>query len=258
MRFVWLLAGMLVLPWSAGCGDPFDGVEQKMETKLQQVVGPADDYHVRVSRSVTSALGGKVRWIEARGVNVQARPGLTVDRVDIRLEGIWYDRKRRQLKEVRSAAIQIALSAKSVSAYLHQRSPKLDGVRISFLPDRIRLVVPGSLVQADGPVELEGRPVMAGPTTVNWEETRVVAAGYQVSDDLLRKLEASINPIADLSRLKFPVELTRLDLGEGMLTLAGAASLTAEQLQGLSKSKGPAEETKGGAEEAKPADGKTP
>jgi hypothetical protein len=96
---------------------------------------------------------------------------------------------------------------------------------------------------------------MAGPTTVDWKETRVVAAGYQVPEDLLRKLEQSVNPIADLSHLKFPVQLTRLDVAQGMLTLGGAASLTAEQLQGLSKNKEQPAGTTGEAKETKPAEG---
>jgi LmeA-like phospholipid-binding len=254
MRVVGLLVGLLLLPWCGGCGDPFGGVERRIETRLPEVVGPADDYHVRVSRSVSSALGGKVRWVEVRGRNVQTRPGLTLNQVDIRLEGIWYDRKRRQLKEVRSAAIQVGMSAAAVGAYLHRRSPRLEGVQVSFLPDRIRLKVPGELVQAEGPVEVEGRPVMASPTTVDWKETRVVAAGYQVPADLLRKLEQSVNPIADLSHLKFPVQLTRLDVEQGMLTLGGAASLTAEQLQGLSRKKEPTEGTAEEAKESKPAE----
>jgi hypothetical protein len=233
MRLRWLLIGTLLLA-CAGCGRPFGRVERRIEARLPEVVGPADEYEVQISRSVASTLNGKVRWLEVHGRNVEPAPGMRLERVELRLEGLRLDQNFRQIRAIRRAEVEFDVSEESLNASLDQRSPDLREVDVDFVPRHIRIRVPGPLVDAEGPVEFEGEPVLTTPTTIDWKFSRLVVADYSVRSDVLRKLTEAFNPVVDLSRLKFPVQLTRVQVGERLLTVGGAASLTAEQLQELS------------------------
>jgi hypothetical protein len=208
-------------------------VERRIEARLPVVVGPAEEYHVQISRSAFSALNGKVRWLEIDGRNVEPSPGMRLERVELRLEGIRLDRNFRQIRAIRRAEIEFDVSEESLNASLHQRSPDLREARVDFMPGRIRVRIPGPLVDAEGPVELEGEPVLTTPTTIDLRRSRLVVAGYSLRSDVLWELEEALNPMVDLSRLNFPVRMTRLQVGERLLTVRGEASLTAEQFQGF-------------------------
>jgi hypothetical protein len=197
------------------------------------VVGPADEYHAEISRSMFSALNGKVRWLEVIGRNVETPVGLRVDRVELRVEGIRLDREWERIRAIRRAGIELEFSEEALNNYLSQRSPELQGARIRFLTGRLRVVVPGALVDAEGPVELEGEPVLTTPTTVDWKRSRLVVGDYEVPDTLLRELEEAFNPLVDVGSFRIPVQLTQMDVSAGRLTVGGTASPTAEQLQNL-------------------------
>lgn len=252
-----LFAAVLVLA-AAGCGRPFGNTERRIEARLPELVGPAEEYRVQLSRSTAGALRGRMRWMNVTGRNVELSPGVNVDRVDLRLEGIRADRRWRRLREIRKAEIKLELSEASLNRALDQRSPDFRDVQITLTSGRIRVVAPGPLVDAEGPVTIEGEPVLTTPTTLYWKRSRVAVGEFEVPDAALRKLEAAFNPLVDLSKLKYPVRLTHVAIGEGNLTVSGAASLTAEDLEGVTGSPKPTDAQPQGDQPRDAAGGRTP
>lgn len=226
---VWLLMFLLAI---AGCTGPFGRIEHSIEARLPEVVGPAEAYDVRISRSIARTLRGTVGWLEIDGRNVRPNGMVNLDRVEVRLEGVRVDHQRGRVQEIEEARVRVRVSAASIDAYLQSRNSELAEVRVEFLPNRLRLTIPASLAETDGPLVIEGRPVLAGPDTVNWEASRIATLRDAVPEEGLRKLEEILNPIVDLSRMRFPVELMQVSVTPEGLTVAGRASLGPEQLQG--------------------------
>lgn len=246
---VWLLMLLLV---GAGCTRPFGRIEDSIEARLPEVIGPADDYDVRISRSIGRTLRGTVGWLEIDGRNVRPNGMVNLDRVAVRLEGVQVDHRRRRVREIEEAQVQVRVSAASIDSYLQSRNSELAEVNVEFLPNRLRLTIPPSLAESEGPLVIEGRPVLAGPDTVNWEASRIATLRDAVPEEGLRKLEEILNPIVDLSRMRFPVELTRVSVTPDGLTVAGRASLGPEQLQGSASRKGPSPRRVGKWTQGKP------
>jgi hypothetical protein len=220
-----------LLGLGAGCARPFGRIERAIQARLPEVVGPADAYDVRISRSAGRILGGTIGWLEIDGRNVRPNGNVQLDRVAVRLEGVRFEREQPSLREIRQASVQVRVSADSVLSFLRARNPRLADMELDFLPNRMRIVVPPSLLETEGPLVIEGRPVLVGPATVNWEASRIATLRDAVPEGGLRKLEEIFNPIVDLSSLRFALELLRVSVAPDGLTVAGMAALGPEQFQ---------------------------
>src|SRR5260370_24909032 len=134
--------------------------------------GPADRYEVLVSRSGGSLIAGRIPWIEIRGRNVRAIPGLNLDELKVRLEEVRFNRSERSVREIGQSRFEAHISAASAVQFLHLRSPNLRDVRVSFEREAIQVHATPALLGLGIPMEIDGQPVLRGPTTIPFDASR--------------------------------------------------------------------------------------
>src|SRR4051794_40136587 len=118
-RRCWLL---LILISALGCGptDPFRTIERSIQAQLPRAIGPADRYEVSVSRSTGSLVAGQIPWISIHGRNVRAIAGLSLDELQVRMDGVRFDRGSRKVTSIENSRFEAAISAASATQFVRQ------------------------------------------------------------------------------------------------------------------------------------------
>ena len=216
-----------------GCGgtSPFRAIERAIRDKLPSLLGPADRYEVAVSRSGGGLIAGRIPWINIQGRNVRAIEGLTLDDLDVRLEDVHFSRTSRTVQEIGLTRFEAHLSAASVVSYLHARSPSLRDARVSFSQGAVQVHAAPSLLGIGVPMDIEGRPVLRGTTTIDFAASRVAVLRLGLPAFAVRRLESRINPLVDLSTMPLPLHLTAVQIEGDRAVITGTASLDPARLR---------------------------
>jgi LmeA-like phospholipid-binding len=224
---------LLPLPTMAGCGgtNPFRSVERSIREQLPQLIGPADRYEVTVSRSSGSLIAGRIPWINIHSRNVRAIEGLTLDELDVRLEGVRFSRASRAVQEIGMTRFDARVSAPSVVRFIHHRSPNLRDVQVAFTGQGVRVHATPSLVGIGVPLEVEGRPSLRGSAAIDFSASRVAVLRLGLPEFAVRRLEERINPLVDLRTMPFPVHLTAVRVEDDRAVISGTATLDPARLK---------------------------
>jgi hypothetical protein len=229
-----LIAGLLgLLGLNSGCGgaSPFRAVERSIQEKLPGLVGPADRYDVSVSRSGGNLIAGRIAWVNIHGRNVRAIEGLNLDDLDVRLEEVRFSRASRTVQEIGRTQFEARLSAASITRFLRQRSPNLRDVQVAFAGEVVRVRAARSVLGVGVPFEVEGRPVLRGPTTIDFSASRVAVLRLGVPEFAVRRLEERINPLVDLTKMPLPLRLSSVRVEGDRALISGTALLDPARLK---------------------------
>lgn len=224
------LFGIMV---AIGCSraSPFRSIERSIQARLPRLIGPADRYQVTVSRSGAGLIAGRIPWIEIQGRNVRAIEGLTLDELEVRLEDVRFNRADRSVREIGQATFQARISAASATRFVRQRSPSLRDVEVCFVRDTVRVRASPRLLRIGVPMEVDGRPVLHSPTSINFDASRVTVLRLGLPEFAVVRLEARINPLIDLSAMPLPVHLSGARVEGDRAVVVGTATLNPAQLQ---------------------------
>jgi len=224
---------LLALLVCAGCSgaSPFRTIERSIQAEVPQFIGPADKYEVSVSRSSGSLIAGHIPWIDIRGRNVRAIPGLNLDLLQIRLEGVTFNRSTRAVKEIKQSGFVAHLGAASITRFIRRRSPNLRDVQVRFGGGKVVVHATPAVLGIGVPVEIEGRPRLNGGTAIDFDADRLAVLHLGLPEFAVRRLEAHINPLVDFATMPFPLQLTDARIEGDQAVVAGAATLKPEQFQ---------------------------
>lgn len=205
-----LAIGLLVLSslLSTGC-TPTSLVEQGIERELPQYVGPAESYDVDIKGLSVSA--GTAESVIAVGERVRPEGAPVIDRLQLDLRGVVYDRSAEKLTQVEGALLTAVIKTPDLADFLESyrnvdeaevvlRSPNEATLRIRpqignySVPPGVTVDVTGSLVGDD--------------TQLRFEVSEVSAAGIDISAIAASRLSDAVNPLADLENLPVKVEIT--------------------------------------------------
>jgi LmeA-like phospholipid-binding len=228
-----VLAAIALLLLCAGCSrvHPFQSMERSVRAELPGLIGPADRYTVAVSHSSSGLLAGRIPWIAIHGTNVRALPELTLDQLEVHLEGVHFDRGSRSVRQIEQSRFQARIGPGSLANFLHSRRPELRDVRVRISGGSIRVQAAPALLGMGLPLEVTGRPVLHGPTTLNFEASRVSVLRLGLPEFAVRQLQERINPLLDLSSLSLPVQLQSVRIDGESLLLTGTAALDPARLR---------------------------
>jgi hypothetical protein len=182
---------------------------------------------VRISRSDTNLIGGRIGWIEIRGREVRASDDLTVDELHVRLDDVHFDRGDRKITAVRSSTITARISEESASRYVARRGSQYQGVRFEFHEGEAAVHVTPALLGIRLPVKVAGRPVLRGENTIDFDTSHLSVSFLPLPPPLLSLLERRINPIPDLQSLKLPLHLDGVRIEPGFAVVSGSVLLPA-------------------------------
>ena len=151
-------------------------VESEIEAALPEALGPAESYDATVEGV---RLGdGTAERISIVGARVAREDAPVVDRLDIELRGVRYDRTTKQIRDADSARATARILAADLSDYLDRQRGVGDARVTLQAPDRATVRVEGEIRGVRLPVaaEVSGR-LAAREGTVRLDVETVRAGG---------------------------------------------------------------------------------
>ena len=224
-----LLMAALAAVLLTGC-DLSGRVEAEIEAALPEALGPADSYDATVEGL---RLGdGTAEAVQVVGRRVAREDAPVVDRLDIDLRGVAFDRSTRRLTRVESARGTARLLPSDLSAYLGTQRGVADARLTLAAPDRMTIRLEGTLQGIRIPVgaEVRGRLVARGGV-VDLEVESVRAAGIGLGGTLARAVSQQINPVVDLTDEDLPLRVTSVRVAEGALVMEATGDPTGMELR---------------------------
>jgi hypothetical protein len=200
---------LLGLALSAGC-NPVEGfVERGIEEKLPAIIGPADRYTVDVTGLRTST--GEAERVAVHGERVRLEDAPVLDRLDLDLRGVRFDRATNRLDRVERAQATARVLPADLTVFLDAHR-NVRGATLTLLPPggatlRFRPEAGGFAVPEGVAVELSGR-LAAEAGRVRFEVTEVRAAGLNLGRTVARRLSEEINPLVDLTGTEIGLRVT--------------------------------------------------
>ena len=192
-----------------GCGATDERAEARLESELQSVLGPADRYEVDVD-GVTSDATAADR-VHAIGYRVRLERGPVIDRLEVELRGIRYDRDRKRLERAESATAVAWITTADLGDFLEMQDGVRDAVVTLQAPDsaflRMRPDLPGVPTLPGVSVEDAGQLHGNGPW-LEYQVSDVRAVGLNLGDSFARRISQLINPLVDLTDLPMRLEVS--------------------------------------------------
>jgi hypothetical protein len=203
-------------------------VEDAIKRSLPDYIGPAKHYDVKTTGSATEILGGKLASIRIEGEDVQVDPELTITKLLVEMKDVRVDTGTRAMKSVGSTAIHATISEAAVNKYIvasrgtSDLSVKLERskIQVSFTPRVGGIGVPLSVT---------GKLAITGGDKVNFEADAASMGRIPVSAYVINKGLAAVNPVIDLSTMKFPVTIESITLRAGAADVMGSAKFSPGQ-----------------------------
>lgn len=200
--------------------------ERILEQELTRRLAPAERYQVRIDREGSDLFGGRLGRVAVTGTELRTPDGLQIPRMDLRLRDVHLGLLDRKLEGIGSGDFSLALGQEAVNHFLGARARRVGGVDVKDVSVALRgsqLMVRATpaLMGLDLPSEVTGKPVLSGGDAVDFRADRAAVLGFRLPSFALRELEKRVNPVADFSGLKLPVQITRLRLQGGRLLVDG-------------------------------------
>ncbi len=214
---------------ASGC-DLSGRVEGEIEAALPAALGPADAYDATVEGLRLRA--GEASRVAVVGQRVAREDAPVVDRLDVVLWGVAFDRATKRLTRVDSARAVARLLPADLAAYLvRQRGVARADVALAP-PDRATVRVEGEIEGIRIPVgaEVTGR-LRAEGGQVRLDVDAVRAAGFSLGGALARRLDEQINPVVDLTDEDLALDVTGVRVESGALVLEARGDPTGLRLR---------------------------
>ena len=218
--------GLATVAALSGCASE-GRVEDRLEEALEQRLGPAEDYEVDVTG--LDAGDGTAERVYAEGVRVRPDRGPVIDRFQIEMTDVRYDRDLERLVGAESVRATAWVRANDLEQFFEQedriRSASVtlvqpDGMRLRFRPE-LGLPIPlNVMAEVEGTIEGRG-------SELHYVVREASAGGFDVDDDMAERLTRFINPIVDLSELPLDLEVTSVRIENGVLRVDATGDVTA-------------------------------
>jgi len=211
----------------AGCGG--GGIRRKVESgiakALQQRLGPAKAYSVKVTGSTMSILGGKLDGVDISGEDVRLAKGITVARLDVSIKDLAVDTSTQAIKRCKSTTYSAAVSEDELERYVVKRYPDIPGLTLALLKDQARVTASPGVAGVTVSIVAEaalgvrgGRQLVLDLKNINveWLPTPGFAREY---------IEGRVNPVFDAADLGFDARIDSVSIAPGFVTLTGTLDL---------------------------------
>ena len=204
-------------------------VESEIEAALPEALGPADRYDATVEGV---RLGdGTAERIRIVGERVARQDAPVVDRLDVDLRGVRYDRKTKRLLGADSTRATARVRASDLATYL-DRQRGVGQARVTLAaPDRATVRVEGEIRGLRLPVaaEIRGRLAASGGT-VRLDVESVRAAGIGLGGTIAGQIDDLVNPVVDLTDESLRLRVTEVRVEGDVLVLEATGDVTGVRL----------------------------
>ncbi|MHB1001764.1 MAG: LmeA family phospholipid-binding protein [Armatimonadota bacterium] len=221
-KAVLLGAAVLIL---AGCGGGLirPKVEKGIRNALPDYIGPAKSYKVKANGSEASMIGGKIDNLHIEGEDVQIDRNLTVDQMIIDMESVRFHTSTREVKSVKNTVFKVMLSEDTINRYIENNRKDDSNLRIKFNGGKVVASITSSLLGISLPVSVEGKPSIKDGALINFSADSVSVAHLPFPSFIINKILNGINPILDMSTMKFPIKLQDIIIENNYAVINGNA-----------------------------------
>lgn len=223
---------VLVLLLCAGCVPSTGQVERGLERELAQLLGPADRYDVEIDG--LRARSGEAERVTVVGERVRAEGAPVIERLELDLRGVVYDRDEERLERVESARGTVQITGPDLAAFLGAYRNVRDAEVTLREPDgatiRVRPEFGGVALPRGVAAEVTGR-LEAADGRVHFAVSEVEAAGFDLGSAAARRLSEAINPLVDLSDVAAGLRVTDVRVEDGVVRLDAAGDITGLRLR---------------------------
>lgn len=218
------LLGAAVTVMASGCagGLVSSTVENRIESRLPDLIGPAKSYKVEVKGSTLRMSKGKIAEVLIHGEEVRLLPELCVDTLDIRMKDVVADPSSKVMKSVGDVTFEANVSQESLNDYLERT--RTDDIRIELTDGRmVVLASPGVLglsvrTRLTGYLEPDG-------SDLHYRISRLQVAGINTPGVTFRLIEDRINPVVTLVHAQFSTEIVSATIKSSGVAISGKAQL---------------------------------
>lgn len=205
----------------AGCGGSRESqVANAIERYLPGIIGPADNYEVRVE-GIRGATGADL--VTVTGTRVRPAGSPVLDRIEIALVGVVYNPNCAGLERIARANGAVRVLSGDVAAFL-DANRNLQNVEVQFQPPNQAVVRAQPQISglelppgAEG-VEVVGALVGEG-ARIDYNISQVRALGLTLPEPAPELLSDAINPVVDLSGIPIVAEVAEVRV-EGNAVIA--------------------------------------
>jgi uncharacterized protein YpmS len=207
-----------------GCAGGFikSQVQSGIRDALPTYIGPAKSYTVSVDGSATEMLNGHIRHLHIDGTDVKIDPKLTINALAIDMDDVHYNSKR-QLTRVGSTLFKTTVTEPEVNQYAEQGLGRDYKPKVTLSDGQIRVNCVANILGVGVPVAVTGKPEVVHGTRVNFVADSLSAAHLPIPAAIANKILERINPILDMSTMKFPITIRTITVRPGFLDLSGEA-----------------------------------
>jgi hypothetical protein len=223
------LLSLALLLSPAGCSTRIvrGRVEKRIAARLRTLIGPADDYRVRIYDTKDPELVvGSIRRLEVQGTNVQAggRTRIRLDALRLWARGIRFRGGPGEVVSVGDSHLEVDISEDALNDYL-ARQHRREGARVHLNDGTVTLFGMIRVLGVQAPVETTGRLEIAEGRQIVYRADHVSAPTLRLPGTGTEFVERQVNPLVDMERLDWPVRLETIQVGGGKVTLGGALAL---------------------------------
>ena len=220
-----LMLTLLTVLLLTGCAPTESIVERGIQRELPRIVGPAERYEVDVGG--INLLSGQAQRITAVGTRVQPEGAPLLERVDVELRDVTYNRREKRMERVGHALITAQVTDAALTAFLETHR-HLQEVSVTLEPPdqvaiRARPELSGIEIPAGLNLSVAGRLIRAGQE-VNYEISEARAVGIGLGNSVAGALTEAINPLIDLSKVPVVLEVTEMRVQDGAISVSATGS----------------------------------
>lgn len=218
-----------------GCGG--GGIRHKVEKGIakgmEQKLGPAKSYNVKISGPTMALVSGKLKSIEITGLDVKTPQGILVQRLQVNVEDLEVDVATEEIKRCGGTTYRATLSQAELARYLTKMYPDAPDFKLDFMDGFARVTArPGvSIAKVSVVVDATVDILQHRKLALNLKELDV--AGIPTPGFVRDYVERRVNPVFDVDDLDIGAKVDSVSMKKGSVTVGGRLDL--EKASGSSR-----------------------
>ena len=202
-------------------------LERALVHDLQEHVGAARRWVLNLNpHDISAPDADTIPEAVIRGINVRVPQGPVVSEIVLALRDLQFDPATHDLQGARQARMSVTLRAAELERIASaQNLGPVGRLRIHCHPGAI---VVRAVARTHGfgiPVAVRGVPKVRG-TQILFDVDRASVMNLRMPRRFIDRLEASVNPLADLATINVPARLDRISIGEDVLVAEGSLEMS--------------------------------
>jgi hypothetical protein len=213
----------------AGCGSgsPQTIAAHKIADRLPKIIGSARHYDVEVDGDPFALGRGRAKRIVIDGQSVEMASGLTMDRLTIEADDVSFDVKKRTLEHIGRVSFKARLGQINLDKYIARIKPDMPGLSIKLQWDDMDVAVPVKVASITTTARVSGTlsANRSGPDKLDFTADKASIGIVPLPAKLVNIAIDHVNPVLDLSGVRFPISISGAYVDRGSIILRGTATI---------------------------------